>query len=114
MANTETKPFQSVAQTSGFYTSGEFLRKDKELIQHNVTLVIGAFREGDTVPGMENEIDVQGFHISKQVSLISRLANFVDISTAELEEANRKLEKMAITDGLTGPLNRMKIQEIDH
>ncbi len=111
MADTETKPFQSVAQTSGFYTSGEFLRKDTELIQHNVTLVVGAFREGDVVPGLENEVDMQGFHISKQVSLISRLANFVDISTAELEEANRKLERMAITDGLTGLLNRVKIQD---
>ena len=111
MADTETKPFQSVAQTSGFYTSGEFLRKDNELIQHNVTLVIGAFREGEIVYGMENEVEMQGFQISKQVSLISRLANFVDISTAELEEANRKLEKMAITDGLTGLYNRIKIQE---
>ena len=110
MANTETKPFQSVAQTSGFYTSGEFLRRDTELIQHNVTLVVGAFREGDVILGMENDIDMQGFHISKQVSLISRLANFIDISTAEIEEANRKLEKMAVTDGLTGLLNRMKIQ----
>lgn len=116
MADTETKPFQSVAQTSGFYTSGEFLRKDTELIQHNVTLVIGAYREGDIIPGMDNDVDMQGFHISKQVSLISRLANFIDISTAELEEANRKLEKMAVTDGLTGLLNRMKIQDdiIEH
>ena len=110
MTDGETKPFQSIAQTSGFYTSGEFLRKDTDLIQHNVTLVIGVFREGDTVAGMDSTVGLQGFHISKQVSLISRLANFIDISTAELEEANRKLEKMARTDGLTGLLNRMKIQ----
>ena len=111
MADTETKPFQSVAQTSGFYTSGEFLRKDGELIQHNVTLVIGAFREGNVILGEDNEFEMKGFDISKQVSLISRLANFIDISTAELEEANRKLEAMAVTDGLTGIYNRMKIQQ---
>ena len=111
MADTETKPFQSVAQTSGFYTSGEFLRKDSELIQHNVTLVIGAFREGNVIVGETNEFEMKGFDISKQVSLISRLANFIDISTAELEEANRKLEAMAVTDGLTGIYNRMKIQQ---
>ncbi|MBQ2582255.1 MAG: GGDEF domain-containing protein [Ruminococcus sp.] len=111
MADTETKPFQSVAQTSGFYTSGEFLRKNGELIQHNVTLVIGAFREGNVIVGESNEFEMKGFDISKQVSLISRLANFIDISTAELEEANRKLEAMAVTDGLTGIYNRMKIQQ---
>lgn len=111
MADTETKPFQSIAQTSGFYTSGEFLRKGGELVQHNVTLVIGAFREGDMLPGLDSAFEMQGLHISKQVSLISRLANFIDISTAELEDANRKLEKMAITDGLTGIYNRIRIQQ---
>ena len=39
-------PFQGMASTSGFYTSGEFLRYDKRLIQHNVTLVVAAMREG--------------------------------------------------------------------
>lgn len=112
MADSETKPFQSIAQTSGFYTSGEFLRKGRDLVQHNVTLVIGAMREGNIIPGMESNVDLHGFHISKQVSLISRLANFIDISTAELEEANRKLERLAVTDGLTGLYNRNKIQSI--
>ena len=43
----ETEPFQSLAPTSGFYTSGEFLRNGDYVNQHNVTLVIEAQREGD-------------------------------------------------------------------
>ena len=53
---------------------------------------------------------MQGIEFSKQISLISRLANFINVSTQELEEANKKLEQMAVTDGLTKLFNRMKIQ----
>ena len=45
----ETVPFQTLAPTSGFYTSGEFLRSDGHVNQHNVTLVVAAFREGDLI-----------------------------------------------------------------
>lgn len=110
MADTETLPFQGIAQTSGFYTSGEFLRKDGTLVQHNVTLVIASFREGDIVYGHGADFEMQGIEFSKQISLISRLANFINVSTQELEEANKKLEQMAVTDGLTQLFNRMKIQ----
>ena len=111
MADTETKPFHGLAPTSGFYTSGEFLRSEDELIQHNVTLVIAAFREGEAVYGRGVDFNMRGFEFTKQISVISRLANFIEVSTAELEKANQKLEKMAVTDGLTKLFNRMKIQD---
>ncbi|WP_028505443.1 diguanylate cyclase [Ruminococcus sp. FC2018] len=111
IADTETKPFHGLAPTSGFYTSGEFLRKGEDLIQHNVTLVIAALREGEAVYGRDVDFNMRGFEFTKQVSVISRLANFIEVSTAELEEANQKLEKMAVTDGLTKLFNRMKIQD---
>ena len=111
MADTETEPFQTLAPTSGFYTSGEFLRKDGVLVQHNVTLVIASYREGEILYGSGADFEMPGLEFSKQVSLIGRLANFINVSTAELEEANVKLEHMAITDGLTKLYNRMKIQD---
>ncbi len=117
-AGKESRPFQSCAPTSGFYTSGEFLRTNGKLNQHNVTLVITGMREGDlisdddsTYEGSESEI------FSGQVSMINRLATFIQAATDELYEANkqladanRKLAKTAITDPLTGLYNRGEIQ----
>ena len=107
----ETMPLQSVAPTSGFYTSGEFLRTDKYLNQHNVTLVIAAMREGDPVEFQNNTFEMSSAHFSGNISMINRLAHFIDTATAELEEANAKLEEMAITDGLTHLYNRVEIQK---
>jgi len=104
----ETGPFQGIAPTSGFYTSGEFLRTDKELIQHNVTLVIAAMREGPLDEGFQFKMTSENF--SGKVSMINRLATFIDAATAELAEANQKLAKMAIEDSLTHLYNRAETQ----
>lgn len=108
----ETKPFTSLASTTGFYTSGEFVRTGGKINQHNVTLVIVSMREGkkvrdhDILFHMEDSVDFSG-----QVSMVNRLANFIDAATKELEEANVRLSVMAVTDGLTGLFNRMEIQK---
>ena len=49
-------------------------------------------------------------NFSGKVSMINRLATFIEAATEELEEANAKLAKMAVTDTLTGLLNRGEIQ----
>ena len=107
----ETSPFQLLAPTSGFFTSGEFLRTKGHLNQHNVTLVVGALREGDvreikSVP----ELNEVGMEFSGQVSMVNRLATFIQAATKELEEANRQLGQAAISDGMTRLYNRMEIQ----
>lgn len=106
----ETVPFQTLAPTSGFYTSGEFLRSDGHVNQHNVTLVVAAFREGDLIGEYNDSFEMKEENFSGKVSMINRLATFIEAATEELEEANAKLAKMAVTDALTGLFNRGEIQ----
>jgi len=97
----ETEAYQSVAPTSGFYTSGEFLRTGKYVNQHNVTQVIAAMREGEAVPHPEQQVTVSNHSFEGKVSMINRMATFIKATTEELEEANRKLSEIAVTDALT-------------
>ena len=100
----ESMPFQNIAPTSGFYTSSEFLRTNGYVNQHNVTMVVIGMREGDAVvrPKGDLEIDQSGF--SGKVSLINRLASYINAAFDELEQS-------AITDGLTKLHNRAEIQK---
>ena len=107
----ETAPFQLLAPTSGFFTSGEFLRTKGHLNQHNVTLVVGALREGEAIEvGELPELAEVGMEFSGHVSMVRRLATFIQAATYELEAANRQLEHAAISDGMTRLYNRMEIQ----
>ncbi len=106
----ETLPFQAIAPTSGFYTSGEFLRTNGKMNQHNVTLVVAGLREGAPSAALQSEVEHTGEEYSGRVSMINRLATFIDAATHELEEANAKLERAAITDGMTQLYNRSEIQ----
>ena len=117
-AGKETLPFQHFAPTSGFFTSGEFLRTNGMVNQHNVTLVVAAMREGDKNDFLsEDDFEFDDSQFTGQVSMINRLATFIQASTEELEEANKKLalayrhlEMTAISDGMTMLLNRSEIQ----
>lgn len=104
----ETLPLQKIAPTSGFYTSGEFLRTGDHVNQHNVTLVIASMREGPKRPLPPIEHDEEEF--SGKISMINRLATFIKATTEELMETTDRLALMAITDGLTGLYNRAEIQ----
>ena len=106
--SSETLPLQSLAATSGFYTSSEFLRTGEFVNQHNVTLVIAAMREGRG--GEHYDLDMAQESFSGKVSMINRLATFIDAATQELAEANEKLSLMAITDPLSSLFNRGEIQ----
>jgi len=106
----ELMPFQLLAPTYGFYTSSEFLRTGENVIQHNVTLVIAAMREGDVPENAGFDYLLQEGELQGSASMINRLANFIQAATEELEEANKQLSDMAITDGLTKLYNRKEIQ----
>ena len=109
-AGKETRPFQSLAPTSGFYTSGEFLRTNGFVNQHNVTLVVVAMREGKRNLEKIQEAELNEQEFSGSVSMINRLATFIQAATEELEDANEQLRLAAIIDGLTQVYNRREIQ----
>ena len=113
----ETEPYQRVAPTSGFYTSGEFLRTGDNVNPHNVTQVIAAMREGEAVEHPEKELRMAEHSFEGKVSMIQRMATFVKAKTEELEEANRKLRELAVTDVMTGIANKNayldKIRSLD-
>ena len=102
----ETEPYQEVAPTSGFYTSGEFLRTGDFVNQHNVTQVIAAMREGEAKERPEKELSMAKRTFEGKISMINRMATFIKVTTEELEEANRKLSELAVVDGMTGVGNK--------
>ncbi|MBR3333192.1 MAG: EAL domain-containing protein [Clostridia bacterium] len=108
-ATREIIPFNRIAPTYGFCTSGELIRWEGSMDHHNLTLVMAGMREGD---GEQKTAVVRreaGINEST-TSMTSRLVNFINTATAEVIEANATLSRMAVTDQLTKLYNRGEIQ----
>ena len=116
----ETILFSKVAPTSGFYTHGEFIRIGSDMLNFNVTLVIAAMREGK--PKSRVPVNISDGKLDNiendRLPLIRRFVSFIETTTAELEDANSKLEDVnrqlaiaSITDGLTKLYNRAEIEK---
>ena len=107
----ETIQFNNIAPTSGFYTSGEFLRVNGIVYDFNSTLVFAAMREGE--PKSKKIVKMYDANLdsmeNERITLIRRFISFIEASTAEFEELNRKLAVMSVTDGLTGLYNRREM-----
>lgn len=118
LINKETVPFSMIAPVAGFYSSGEIMRMGKNIIEHHVTLIAIGMREGGEAkaqPTGEGEMilpmtEEQKMH--SQISMVRRLANFINVTSAELQQANDKLKEMAATDELTGLYNRRMLDKI--
>lgn len=111
----ETEPYQMVAPTSGFYTSGEFLRTGDYVDQHNVTQVIAVMREGEAKEqNSAEEFQRVEQRFEGKVSMINRMATFIKVTTEELEEANSKLRELAVIDMMTGVGNKTAYLEKKH
>lgn len=101
MVDKETLPFQNLAPTLGFYTSGEIYRTDSSVLLHNLTIAVAAIREGEPKAREDKHIELMSEDFSRQIMINRSLTTFINAATEQLVEANNKLQKMAITDGLT-------------
>ncbi|WP_029231162.1 sensor domain-containing diguanylate cyclase [Butyrivibrio sp. VCB2006] len=118
LINKETGPFSKIAPVAGFYSSGEIMRMDDYLIEHHVTLIAISMREGEHAKAQptgngDKKIemsDEQKMH--GQISMVRRLATFINVTAAELRAANDELQQMADTDALTGLNNRRVIDKV--
>ena len=106
----ETKYLQSVAPTVGFLTYGEFFtdRGTKSFFNYTITLI--TLSENDRTKkvadaSIERSSDRETVRFRALVSLVNSI-------TRELKEANRELETLATTDGLTGLYNRRKMIQV--
>lgn len=109
--NRELRPFHSLAPNLGFYSHGEIARVNGHIILENCAMVTVALREG-ALPVMPSHLpdDPQAQPLQTTMTLVQRLANFIAATTAELEEANEKLARLAKLDCLTGIFNRGEIE----
>ena len=123
LVNIEMSPLNKIAPTAGFHTWGEVMRdmRTGEVVEHNVTLLTVAIREGSArasegaVPRVDDSV------LRGQASLLSRLASLVNTTMGELQAAhndlmvlNRKLTVMAERDALTSLYNRGKTEQLIH
>lgn len=118
LINKETSQFASIAPVTGFYSSGEIMRMGDYIIEHHVTLIAIAMREGDKavatpIEGENKELPMtEEQKIHNQISMVRRLANFINVTSAELREANEQLQQIADTDELTGVYNRRMLDRL--
>ncbi len=106
----ETVLFENIAPTAGFYTHGEFIRINGDMLNFNVTLVLVAMREGDAGDREKINFYDASMDVLDKIPMIWRFVSFIEASTAELEEMNQKMALSAITDGLTKLYNRTEIE----
>ena len=95
-----------LAPSAGFYAYGEFMRNSYgEIMVSNMTLVTVGMREGLQV-GRQSHVIPPRIKLRGHRSIMARLVHFIETTTQELEESNRKLAHLAQIDRLTGLFNR--------
>ena len=109
-ASREITPLHSLAPTYGFCTAGELIRWQGRMDHHNLSLVFAGMREGGPVERVMPDLHREVPQNESTMSMVRRLANFINTATAEVMEANETLSLMAITDQLTKLYNRGEIQ----
>ncbi len=120
--NLETRPFEHIAPTAGFYTYGEFYSHENKIQLLNSTMVVVGMREGEKenrrVPRNvdvnekgPNSVEIDPY-ADKHNRIVSKLLHFIGVVTSELEEANKELARISGIDKLTQIYNRLKLDDI--
>ncbi len=118
----ETLPFEEVAPTAGFYTYGEFLGQGSHISHYNSTMLVVSMREGEPKQPVAvittdqtaktSPADKPDLYKDQHIRVVSQLIHFIETITVELEDRNRELMHLAITDKLTGLFNRAKLDQV--
>lgn len=117
----ELEPFEQIASTTGIFTWGEIIRNTQsgEIVEHNVTLLSVAMREGNAEKESLPEVKINDSIIKGPFAQMRRLTGMVYSTMGELEKAhedlrflNHKLSFLAEHDPLTGLYNRGKTEEL--
>lgn len=117
--NLEIRPFESIANTVGFFTHGEYLSIDCQIRLLNSTTVAVGMKEGSN-PSSASSDAVQDIpftpivtdpYSDKHTQIVSRLLHFIGALTSELEDANNELTQLSEIDKLTQICNRMKLDK---
>ena len=120
--NLEFLPFDSMADTVGFFTTGEFNSSSGKIRLLNSTTVVVGMREG---PHRQTQCDgnpaalTDAFqplsvdpYSDKHTRIISKLLHFINALSSELEQANDELTLLSEIDKLTQISNRRKLDNI--
>lgn len=118
--NLEIQMLDEIAPTTGFYTYGEFIRRNNRILLLNSTIVAVGLREGEREQRPRPAfMDATGNpSISKDPfsathsRIITRLLHFISVVTSELEDANKELKRISGIDKLTQINNRLKLDEV--
>ena len=122
----EMEPFQKVAETGGACLSGQIMRNNQtgRVIEHRLTLLSMAFREGAKTGRAMPEIAVDDEILRSRMSVMYRMSTLIESVVDELKRANDtltgmnerlarandELHRIAIIDELTGLYNRREIE----
>lgn len=104
----ETFPYDTIAPTSGFYTYGEFfsISNHKEMLNQSMTIL--AISESDSL----NDLIQESETIEHENMTLQALSHLINVSTKELDEAQKELKILSITDPLTKLYNRRYFTDI--
>lgn len=111
----ETLHFAQIAQTSGFYTAGEYFRSGSEIELLNSSILTVGIREGRKRKNnayLKNKNETADIPLHQHIKAVSYLIRFIETVMEELEDANKQLLQLATIDKLTGLYNRRKLDEI--
>lgn len=116
----ETRLFQDVAPTSGFYTYGEFYGRGLDLHLLNSAMVAVGLREG--APSVRRPLaaddlaataaGIRDPYANQHARVVSRLVHFIGAVTDELNASNAELRLQSTTDRLTRIYNRRRLEQM--
>ena len=123
LSKIETEPLQKIANTSGFFTYGEFYYNNKtnQVLNATMTVIVLAeasenLREYGEKVGIDS-LRESYYHSSKdklierRTGVLKALTHLINTVTGELLVANEKLQYIGLHDQLSGLYNRVFFEQ---